>query len=486
MISTRPFIFSLLLIVTTISCNYSENKKKEIESTKESFIDSSATVDSLEPQKMFQGEKIWIKQFQCDGSLYSSKVFVDSHANLFLFIHFEGVLKLDSINTYENYSDKLLLLQFDSNDSLINNQYIGNKRQNLLQIIQYQDSFYPVFTEQPSLNSIDHSIARSMNNNIKYKREEITIYEISANEKVKTYLNFDLDEKKSISTIQFDKNQNLILAGSKDIKLEGGMGECTPFTAITNSIPYIEKRKKDSVIWEFSCSNNCIGSVSDLHIDLENNIWVNFEIDNCDKMPCFNTDKHSSRPEKTFIAKVSEDGNLIFNEEIQEYHSRWLKIQNFQNDKIIIHSNSSCFTHWYVKHSPVITYDLNLNVLWEKCFSDTTNSRFDFEILPQDNQILALGHKRTGAIQPGEKQKDYLDKQRVIILRYDTLGNLKWQKTINEPLRIVNFEKGKKGEYYVTLESDSYLNKRIDYSLTIEGESFNTDKKDNYFLIKYK
>lgn len=486
MIITRIFVFSLVLSVTILSCSSSENEKKTKETTKKSFIDSTATIGLPKPQKTFQGKKIWTKQFQCDGYLYSSKIFVDSYENLFLFISFEGVLKIDSINTYKNFSDKLLLLRFDSNDSLINYHFIGNNKQSLLQILQYKDSFYPVFTEEPSINSVEQGLVLSMSNNFKLKAEKITIYEISANKNPRIYANFQLDKKKSISTIQFDKNKNLILGGYKNIELEGGMGECTPYTAITNSIPYIEKRKNDTLLWEFSCSDKCIGSVSDLHIDLENNIWINFEIDNCDNMPCFNTDKHSGRSEKTFIAKVTEDGKLIFNKEIQEYHSRWLKIQNFQNDKIIIHSNSSCFTHWYVKHSPVIAYDLELNKLWEQCFSDTTDSRFDFEILPQDNQILALGHKRTGSIQPGEKQKDYLGKQRVIILRYDTLGNLNWQKTINEPLRILNFEQGKKGEYYVTLESDSYLNKRIDYSLTIEGEKFNTDKKDNYFLIKYK
>lgn len=475
------FLLFFICVASILGCNFSEKEKQNNPFAGKAQVDSIRTLNAPK-KRAFQGEKLWIKQFQCDGYFYTSKIFTDSFDNLFWFVNFEGILKIDSINTFKNYSDRLLVLQFDKDGNLSYHQYIGGNDLNLLQVLEFKNSFYPVFI----LNGMGQFVGIPIGDNQKFKQEEIKIYEISANKKASIYDNIRLEERKRISTIEFDKNQKLIFAGSKAIEFESGMGQCEPYTRVSNSVPYIEKRRNDSLIWEFTCSNDCLGRVSDLFIDEQNDIWVNFQIRNCDEMPCFNTDKYSGPREKTFIAKISKNGSLIFNKEIEEYHSRWLTIQNFTKGKILIHSNSSCFTYWGVKHSPVMAYDLDYNLVWKKCFANNFDSRFDFEILPQDHQILAVGHKRTGMIQPGEKPKDYLDKQKVILLKYDTLGNLKWQKEINEPLRILNFIEGKKGEYYIMFETDSYLNKRINYSMIIEEEQFHTNKKDNYLLIKYK
>lgn len=475
------FLLFFICVASILGCNFSEKEKQNNPVAGKIQVDSIRTLNAPK-KRAFQGEKLWIKQFQCDGYFYTSKIFTDTFDNLFWFVNFEGILKIDSTNIFKNYSDRLLALQFDKDGNLSYHQYIGGNDQNLLQVLEFKNSFYPVFI----FNGMGQSVGISIGNNQKFKQEEIKIYEISANKKASVYDNIRLEKRKRISTIEFDKNQNLIFAGSKAIEFENGMGQCEPYTRVSNSIPYIEKRKGDTLVWEFACTTNCLGKVSDLFIDEQNDIWVNFQISNCDEMSCFKTEKYSGDRDKTFIAKVSENGKLIFNNEIEEYHSKWLKLQKFKKDKILIHSNSSCFTYWGIKHSPVMVYDLNYNMKWEECFSDGSESRFDFQILPQDHQILGIGHKRTGMIQPGEKPKDYLGKQKVVFLRYDTLGNLKWQKSINEPLRVLDFEKGRNDKFYVMLEADLYLTNRIDYRFTIENEEFSTNKKETYFLIKYK
>ena len=73
-------------------------------------------------------------------------------------------------------------------------------------------------------------------------------------------------------------------------------------------------------------------------------------------------------------------------------------------------------------------------------------------------------------------------------MRFDTLGKLKWSYELRNPLRVKHFVEGAKDNFYFLGQSDSYgkLGKRIDFEITIDSITYNTNKKDSYFLVKYQ
>ena len=490
-------IIVLFLLLSLFACTNNVSDSVEVEQVMDST--KKEIVDSISTFSYFKGEAKWVKHFQCDGYISNSHMISDSIGSIYWMFQLEGILTIDSTNTLKSYNGEIHLLKFNKKGELKNSRMIETVKggMQLLNLIKHKKQIYFSITSSHSFGDNYPMLpARKGSKDKNYA----FLYEIGLEGEVLLVKEFVYPRNTTVKAIQLDRKGYIIISGAEKLRADKNAGiiicyDIPPKKNSINiaeedrerSIPFVEKHSNNGIEWKVSCTNSCLGSIDNIMIDNKNNIWAKVRVSSCPALECLNIPSNKSTRSKEYIVKLSEDGEYLLKKETSRYSYWSLTISKFNKDKILIHCGASCFNHGG-EYPPVRAYNTELNQIWESCFTDSINTRLNLAILPQTEQILAVGNKRTGMIQPGESADYFLNKQKVVFLRYDTVGNLEWSKTLQIPVRVKHFIEGVGENFYFLGKSDNYSNigKRLDYGITIDSVIYNTEKKQSYFLIGYQ